>query len=101
MIARLGIGLLGLGIEMVRQLGRQHALGQLFLELAGQARFAQDRFRILVLHLRQSLVNQFVWQQLGGFNFGLVGLAHCFGHDLLLSLSSHDLFPHKNSDGLM
>jgi hypothetical protein len=28
--------LLGLGFQMVAQLGRKHALGQLFLELAGQ-----------------------------------------------------------------
>ncbi len=38
----------------------QRALGQLFLELAGQPGFSRNRFGILVLDLGQQLINQFI-----------------------------------------
>lgn len=50
--------MLGLGFQMVAQLGREHALSQLLLELAGQPRFAQDRLRILALNLGKQLIDR-------------------------------------------
>jgi hypothetical protein len=80
---------------MVGEFGGQHALGQLLLQQPGQPRFAQNRFRILVLDLRQQLVNQFVWKQLWCVKFRLRRLAHCVGHDVSLSLLFHDLSTQK------
>jgi hypothetical protein len=53
----------------MRQLGIQHALGQLLLELAGQARFAENRLGVLVLDLGQQLIDQFIRKKLGRFRF--------------------------------
>jgi NAD(P)-dependent dehydrogenase (short-subunit alcohol dehydrogenase family) len=50
------LALLGFTRQVVVQLGRQHALGQLLLELPGQPGFAENGFGILVLDLRQQLV---------------------------------------------
>ncbi len=43
---------------MAGQFGRQHALGQHLLELAGKARLAESRLGILILDLGQQLVDQ-------------------------------------------
>ncbi|AIC87912.1 hypothetical protein BTRA_636 [Burkholderia thailandensis USAMRU Malaysia  len=86
-----GPALLGLGCQMVAQLGREHALGQLLLELAGQPRFAQDRLGILALNLGKQLIDQLIGKQLWCLRI-LALLAHCcIGHRTLVPLSSHDL----------
>lgn len=53
-----GLALFDLGFQTVAQLGREHALDQLFLELADQTRFVQDRLGILALHLGKRLIDQ-------------------------------------------
>lgn len=86
-----GLALLGLGFQMVAQLGRKHTLGQLLLELAGQTRFAQDRLGIFALHLGKELIDQLIREQLRRLRI-LALLGHCcFGHRTLFPLSSHDL----------
>jgi hypothetical protein len=42
------------------QFGCQHAFGQALLELPGQPGFAQNGVRILVLDLRQQLIDQLI-----------------------------------------
>lgn len=51
------LALLSFGCQVVAQPRHQHALDQLLLQLPGQARFADNRLGILVLHLRQQLID--------------------------------------------
>ncbi|KVO07418.1 hypothetical protein WJ70_24620 [Burkholderia ubonensis] len=54
-------------------------------------RFAQDRLGILVLNLRQQLIDQLIGEQLRRLRV-LALLGHsCFGHRTLFPLSFHDL----------
>ena len=52
-----GLALLSLVLQVMRELRCQHALSQLFCQLPGQARFAENRLRILVLNLRQQSIS--------------------------------------------
>jgi len=76
-----GLALPGLEFLVMSQFGRQHALGQLLPELAGQSRFAENRLGIPVLRLSQQLIDQFIRKQLRRTRF-LALLRHvcCFGH---------------------
>src|SRR6185312_16151046 len=68
----------GFYVQMVRQLSGQHAFGQLFLELSGQARLTQHALRVLALQLREQLIDQFVWQWTLGFTLarGFLRVGH-------------------------
>jgi hypothetical protein len=57
---RSSFALLGFRLQVVRQLRRQHALGELMLELPGQPRLAENRLGIFALHLSQQLIYQFI-----------------------------------------
>lgn len=87
-----GLALRRFGMEMVSQLAGEHAFSQLFLELTGQAGFAENGLGVLVLNLGQQLIDQFIRKEFGGFRFlGLCSCAHWCGHGVSLSASSHDL----------
>jgi hypothetical protein len=84
----------------VGQFSRQHALDQLLLELARQTGFAENRLGILVLDVRQQLINQFIRKKLRRLRFlRLLGRAHHNGHGVSLSVSSHDLLHTENLTG--
>ena len=95
-IARLALP--ALALQMVAQLGREHALGRLLLELTGKTGFAQDRLGILALHLGKQLVDQFVGEQFRGpRGLALLGMVASV---MLFPLSSHDLGTRKIGQAL-
>jgi hypothetical protein len=94
------LALLGFGIEVVGQFGCQHAFCQLLLELPRQARLAENRLGILVLDLGQQLIDQFIRKKRRRLWFlGFLRRAHCYGHGVSLSVSSHDLLHTRNLTG--
>lgn len=84
--------LLSLDFQTATQFGREHALGQLLLELAGQPPpFAQDQLGILTLNLGKQLIDQLIGKT-ASVPSVLALLGHCcIGHRTLAPLSSHDL----------
>jgi hypothetical protein len=86
--------------QMMAQLGRQHALGQHFLELPGQAGFAENRLGILVLNLGEQLVDQLDGEWVRGFLFLWLLGSHYVGHGTVLSALFHDPVSHRKSDRL-
>jgi hypothetical protein len=80
----------------VIQFRAQHALCEQLLELARQAGLAQNRFGILVLDLRQQLVDQFDRDEARCFLFSWFFGGHGFGHGISLSVLFHDPSHTKN-----
>jgi ESS family glutamate:Na+ symporter len=63
--------------QVVRQFGRQHPLGKLHLELAGQARLAENRFGILALYLSQQLIDQIIRIMGRNYDAAVLAAGHC------------------------
>jgi hypothetical protein len=80
---------------------RQHAFGQVPLELASQAGFAGYRFGILVLNPGQQPASQSIHPgMVVGRRFpGLPCRVHRFGHKISLPVLFHDLLHTKNLTG--
>lgn len=80
--------LLGLGFQIVLQLGREHVLSQRLLYLVDQPD-SQDRLGILARNLGNQLIGDFIVEQ--SLRLRTVALGHCCnGHRTSVHSSSHD-----------